>query len=293
MAELSLYHDFTIKDRIKPKTFDQDKQSCQGVAWAHQKRNGHRVTVFRGEEAIKVIPRKEHLDYADALKEFQPHIWRHVMRLPPLSILDCELEAFGRHASDVITGLKTADVKLALYVFATPFVGGIDYREHPLDQMMERVARRGFDTPPLVDVSKFLATKNIQTTLLDWAIRDKHEGWVLKDAHYAGWWKLKPVKTLDCVVMRQTRSDSLTKYGDLKAVIVGCYDASGKLVEIANVGAGFSDAERTELVGRDLTGLVCEVEYQDILAKGRLQFPRFLRWRSDKHKTECLLEEAT
>jgi hypothetical protein len=286
-----MYQQFSISDRIKPKTFDLAKH--QGIKWAHQKRNGHRVTVFRPDDHSKtlVIPRKEELNYWDQLVANQPHIAYLIQKLPPFTILDAELEARNRRASNVITGLIDPAVVLDLAPFAAPVWDNQDWRDQPLPEVMSMVESHGFVPPTLLDVRGFLAIRNIETMLLDWAIRDKHEGWVVKDAHYSGWYKIKPQKTIDAVVIRSTVSDSLTKYGDLKAIIVGVYNDAGKLVEIANVGAGFSDEERAFLVKQDLTGWVCEVMYQDVLEKGRLQFPRFMRWRPDKVATECVISQ--
>lgn len=38
-------------------------------------------------------------------------------------------------------------------------------------------------------------------------------------------------------------------------------------------------------------GAVCEVEYQDVASKGRLQHPRFVRWRDDKLAEECFISQ--
>ena len=59
---------------------------------------------------------------------------------------------------------------------------------------------------------------------------------------------------------------------------------------IAGPEGGFDD-EEGELPKEAWVGRVIEVEYQSIAANGRLQFPRFVRVRDDKVRTECSVDQ--
>jgi hypothetical protein len=100
------------------------------------------------------------------------------------------------------------------------------------------------------------------------------EGYVFKEHNYRGWYKVKPVQTLDLKVIAIKKSWSATHFGDMKAAI--CVNAKGKV--IADVGTGWEHHHRQ----MDLVGKIIEVRHDGFAANGRLLFPRFLRIRDDK-----------
>lgn len=128
------------------------------------------------------------------------------------------------------------------------------------------------------------------------------------------WRKIKILKRQDCVVLGWTpglkgRSDV---FG---ALLLGAYK-DGKLIWVGQVGSGFTDrmlkdtldrlheleAEKPPIPDpglRKVKGarwvrpeLVCEVEYLQITAAGKLRAPVFKGLRSDKPVEDCLLEPA-
>ena len=65
-----------------------------------------------------------------------------------------------------------------------------------------------------------------------------------------------------------------------------------EIIEIAKVGTGFDGDYRYSVDPKKLFGRVAEIGYQSLGAKGRLKFPKFLRWRDDeKKKNECLIDQ--
>ena len=117
---------------------------------------------------------------------------------------------------------------------------------------------------------------------------------ILKQEHCKGWFKVKPLKTVDAFVTGYTYSESDTKFGWLRAVQVSVWSVDKSQTRIASVGTGFTDEFRREMCGdkaESLINRVCEIEYDSIAANGKLKFPRFLRWRYDKSMEDCAVDQ--
>ncbi len=126
--------------------------------------------------------------------------------------------------------------------------------------------------------------------------------------------KIKRVRTIDAVVMGWRPGK---KEGTVGAIILGLYDANGRLREIGH-SSGFTAKRKVELVselapyetgergsgdasrwtqGRELEWvalrpeLVVEVTF-DHVSDGRIRHgTKVLRWRDDKPPAECLIEQ--
>jgi ATP-dependent DNA ligase len=94
----------------------------------------------------------------------------------------------------------------------------------------------------------------------------------LKEAHSYGWYKLKPVSTIDAVVVEA----SATK----QSVSVALYDC-GVPVIIAKVRT----ADKNNI------GRVAEIDFDSVGSRGNLRFARFKGWRDDKPASECLISQ--
>jgi ATP-dependent DNA ligase len=114
------------------------------------------------------------------------------------------------------------------------------------------------------------------------------EGFVAKNGHYRQWYKIKPVKTVDCKIIHATKSFAPTHFGDLEAVLVAVRDGE-KWITIASVGNGFSEEFRQTVKRKSLVGRVCEISYSGLAANGKLLFPRFERFRDDKPAKDCTI----
>ena len=128
------------------------------------------------------------------------------------------------------------------------------------------------------------------------------------------WRKIKILKRQDCVILGSTpgqkgRSDA---FG---ALLLGAY-RDGKLIWVGQVGTGFTDRMLKILLDRlaeletdrpaisdpalrKVRGarwvrpeLVCEVEYLQMTAAGKLRAPSFKGLRPDKPPEDCILEPA-
>lgn len=103
----------------------------------------------------------------------------------------------------------------------------------------------------------------------------------------ATWWKLKPSSTDDFVVIGTRRG----KKGSLLAILAQYHD--GRLIEVSDVN-NFSSETEEEVLRRSHRGpFVMEVEYTSRFPDppGRLQHPRFVRFRDDRDPESALLPE--
>ena len=291
----------TACDYLDVKSYRMGCPEWKGQPWevAELKANGHRVTVVRHADHYDAWGRDtaDHLNLAPQLRQ-AGHLHELFQNLPVGTVLDGELYVEGHHASDVKTWLISPDELLRFAPFAMPFHEGRDCRAGSIHVVRMKLKSFGFEPLQLWSKEALLSRlehpKDLEAGMLQLARDMKIEGFVLKRAHYDQWYKLKPVRTVDCVVIGTTLSTSQTKFGSLKAIKVAVRDPkTQRLVQIASVGSGFSDDERWALakIRNTLIGKVCEVEYQDVLSKGKLQFPRFLRWRDDKRAGECCLSQ--
>lgn len=282
-----------------------------------EKLDGHRIAIVRHSNRecardnlqrpagaphskVEVRTRTVGVDLWPQIQEFLPDLAEIALHLPYGTVLDGELYAPGVPATSVKTMINEGDSRLRFTPFAMPV---FDFRPQTYVrfEIIEAMLReQGLSLPksysshhlPLVGrISRQEGTRFLQEE----ALRMGMEGFVLKRYHYEGWYKVKPKRTVDAVVMGTTVSTSDTHWGTLRAIQVGVYFEGG-LLQIASVGSGFqqeyrhsldTDAKRAALIGR-----ICEVEYDDLAANGKLKFPRFLRWRDDeKTLAECTSDQ--
>jgi len=249
------------------------------VRYAQLKLDGHRMTLFKtGQELtawgrdrrphLEMLSRFSELGMVDLVRWARDH-------LPDRSSIDCEVWTDGP-ASAVPSALRG---QRPLYVspFAVPWWEGIhhEYASLPYAQSFLEHELVAYTEIEFVD----------KDSLMRWA-KDV-EGVVLKEGNHRGWYKLKEVRSVDCVVTGTT--DGVGKYdGLLGSLKCSAYNTQGQLVEIANV-SGMSDDERYDMTFEDPVGRVVEIAYQYLGAGGRLRHPRFVRFRDDKPERECTM----
>ena len=224
------------------------------------------------------------------------HIAAELNYLPNDSIIFAELHCPGVAATSIPTLLNDADERLQLTVFAAPLFNSEGCSNKPLNVIMLYLKIHGLKVSETIIVEpKELAPRQIsphwQKKLLEEARETGLEGWVLKESHMTGWYKLKPVKTLDAFVIGTQQSFSSTHYGGLQSITIGVW-RNAKVHNLGEVGGGFKLEFRKQLDTKEkrdaLLNKVCEVRYDSLAAKGKLRWPRFIRWRDDKSIGDCL-----
>lgn len=128
------------------------------------------------------------------------------------------------------------------------------------------------------------------------------------------WRKIKILKRQDCVILGCTPGQK-GRSGAFGALLLGAY-RDGKLIWVGQVGTGFTDrmlkivldrlsgleTDRPSIPDAELRKvkgarwvrpeLVCEVEYLQMTAGGKLRAPSFKGLRPDKLPEDCILEPA-
>lgn len=276
--------------RVKIKNYKN-----QPVLFAHEKLDGHMVEIYRDHDVV--VHRKKRNEGLWLKLRRHDVIRRQIESLPSGSIIQAEMHIPGQAASLVPTYLNEANPGLEIIPFAIhtwcrkKYTGTIAQAEGLLQDY-------GWGVPDRVDLynEPMHLTEEGVKSLLASARKRKIEGWVVKasqipDAFGAGWYKIKPTKTVDGVVLRVYTSTSDSYAGGLKAIEIGVYAEDGTMVEIASVGSGFEAAYRMNTYLPSLVGRVAEVEYDCVAGQGRLRFPRFVRWRGDKPAHQCTIDQ--
>ena len=269
--------------------FKVAEYSGQPVTIAQEKFNGYFVEVYKARGPDITVCTKNQAD--DLWPKLVRHntICRQLESLPLDTRLRCELHAPGVPATSVPTMLNSADPRLLLSPFQIISWAG-NGRATTFEAEKDILDKFGFTTPRLIRLSdRPVAITDVGR----WeALAEKMgiEGWVMKDRHGGNCFKIKPQKTVDAFVVGYTLSDSKACEGGLKAVQIAVMQ-SGEEKIIASVGVGFDNDYRMMVDPESLVGRVGEFKYQAVGARGKLQFPRFLRWRDDeKTKEQCMLE---
>ncbi len=264
----------------------------QPVKYIQAKMDGHMYYVTVGQLGTITCLTKNGKDKTDKLLAIG-HIWEELSNLPCSTEFMAELHCPGGFATSIPTMLNNADERLQLSVFACPTLGGHDLTNEPLDEVEAAITAMGLEFIP---VHMVMVNDKMKQRLLDEAEEQAVEGWILKESHMEGWYKLKPVKTIDAFIVDHQVSDSATYKGCLKSVSLGLFGANGVDVhDLGECGGGFTKEFKLSLDTQELRdGLldkVIEVAYQSVTPGKKLQFPRFVRFRDDKDAGQCTVEQ--
>ena len=261
-----MYNDL-IKLRPKVKTWKGEP-----FTHAEEKADGYRVGVCVTEDDIQFYGRKP--------KElFVPgHIHKIFRNVPPDSIIDMELFVPGHGATEVPRAIKNESKALDVMVFGIYRWGGSTPSEEEHAYLLTKFPRPTTIPEEMFDWERSLLTAEEQGD----------EGWVLKGGVLGPWYKLKVVKTIDCVVSKchMGEGQSFMRIASLELAVY----REGKLVDIGVAKLQDDDDRlpyKKEFIQKYI-GRVVEVDYDCVAAKGRLKFARFIRWRDDKPANECV-----
>jgi ATP-dependent DNA ligase len=202
--------------------------------------------------------------------------------------------------------------KLDYVVWDILFLKGVDLRDEPwhirrecLAKIFVTLKKQFRDNIYLSDV----VTSGI-AKFYNSVVAKGGEGIMLKDrkAKYgSGWYKLKKQTTYDVFVMgfeepekysiKSDGTKSLTKYYEndwIGAIIMGQMVKKDGVMYRKVIGtcSGFPDNIRKSISLKKESHLlrVFEVRAQERLPSGALRHPRFVRWRDDKPRKECIFD---
>ncbi len=154
----------------------------------------------------------------------------------------------------------------------------------------EKLIKLGISVPYLYSTD-YVSNIDVEE-LLSIAEKRGLEGWVLKEKTIDNlWWKLKVTKTYDVIITGINYPSSGRNYenGWIKSLICSAH-LNGIFTVIANVN-GFSDDVRAGISSCDI-GKVIEVSANGTTSKKMLRHSRFVRFRPDKNKYECKINNG-
>lgn len=252
--------------------------------------DGHNYVLSNeGNGKFSALGRQVHIDNWAPLHYHAWLIAQLVERLPERSSVMGELWVPGKPAAKVPSGLLGSE-RLFFTAYAAPIWEGKAVPNKDLHVVRSELMALGFGVSNQQRFDEPVSWQITQQALLANAREARVEGWVLKQAHMYGWYKVKPVKTADVIVMGW--KEHLRNPGQVGAFYIGAFNKRNELETIGKVGSGLTKKDRETLIGDACLGRVMEVEYQDIGANGGLQFPVFIRWRDDKPADQCRIVEA-
>lgn len=300
-----------------------------GTAVLEAKLDGARVQIHRAGDQVSIYTRS-----LDDVTARLPEIVEATLALPVTDLIaDAEAIAlrpdgrphrfqvtasrFGRRGGPGRTGRKApdaADLPLSVFVFDVLHVDGADLLDSPTT---ERIAALDAFVPPHQRVNRLLTSDADEAArFLDATLAAGHEGVMAKSplAPYeagrrgAGWLKVKPVHTLDLVVLA-VEWGSGRRTGKLSNIHLGARDpATGGFVMLGKTFKGMTDAmlawqttrfleladgPTDEYVVTVRPEQVVEIAFDGIQGSSRypggmaLRFARVLRYRDDKSPAEA------
>jgi len=235
--------------------------------------------------------------------------------LPNNTVLDCEVIVFHSdrqkrwELSRSVMGTNDYDSKVLeahLLIFDVQMYDGLSYLKHSYLERRRKLAQIfGEIEFELQDTYKQYRNLAIPRS---WSIRYLEELWktVVEKGNGEGvmlksdkirnygkdWTKVKKEDTADAFILGATPGKG--KYsGQIGALELAVYNG-GTIWPIGKC-SGMDDAVRLEMTELALQGnlkdLVIEVKYNDVTKNKKLRHPRFMRWRPEKKKEECLLSQ--
>ncbi|WP_319447109.1 MULTISPECIES: ATP-dependent DNA ligase [unclassified Mycobacterium] len=292
-----------------------------GTAIFEAKLDGARVQIHREDDAVSIYTRS-----LDDVTDRLPEVVEAALALPVTTLIaDAEAIAlredgrphrfqvtssrFGRRA-----GRDALQAPLSVFFFDVLHVDGTDLLDLPTTQ---RLARLDAIVPAAQRVSRVVTSSAAEaSTFLGETLAAGHEGVMAKSpsAPYeagrrgAGWLKVKPVHTLDLVVLA-VEWGSGRRTGKLSNIHLGARDAAtGAFVMLGKTFKGMTDevlawqtARFTELADGPTDGYVVRVRPEQVVeiafdgVQGSTRYPggmalrfaRVVRYRDDKGPAEA------
>jgi hypothetical protein len=211
--------------------------------------------------------------------------------IPRDTIILGELHSPGIPATSVKTLMLSEDSRLKFNPFAiTKWMGKFTRWPNPCTQN-RHLADCGLSLIAICPLTKELHSTILTDVeverLKDEARKLGIEGWVVKRYTDAEWFKIKPLHTIDAIIIGVQTSDSDSFKGGLQSIQVGVYRQDGTIRDLGRVGTGFTAEFRMSVNLQTLIGRPVEVSYDCLAGQGKLRFGRFERLRDDKNLSRC------
>ncbi|HVA25461.1 MAG TPA: non-homologous end-joining DNA ligase [Chloroflexota bacterium] len=219
-----------------------------------------------------------------------------------------------QHAADIQRA--QAEIPVGMQVFDLLYLDGRDLRKLPLVQrkaLLRRIVQpKGFllYSEHVEGEGKAFYQAAVERGLEGAVAKDKNSPYITgkRSKH---WLKLKAIKEMDCVIGGWTEGEGARKA--LGSVVLGLYQADGKLCFVCNSGSGFDQRTLEATLGllRPIEvskhpfvrkpepperyhwtepKYVCRIKYSNFTPEGFVRHPVFLGLRPDKAPEDCQIE---
>lgn len=269
----------------------KERRSGHSVWFRQEKVDGWRMAVFIQRDGSMIATGKDQSPHLEFFSRFprlqQAQVIQDLRKLPPLTSIEFEIKVPGQPAEMVATALRDPSIPLEFHAFALPVYNGVHHYASSLEWCKTQFDGYGIPALPYTRLTDQPDADYINEILHE-AKSNGREGWMLKQSNYHGWWKVKVEETVDCFITGYF--DGEGKYiNQMGALVVSAF-RDGKQVTIASV-SGMTDEVRAKISANP--GLyfdrVIEVRCQGWTKGGRLRHPRFIRFRDDKSRKDCVV----
>jgi DNA ligase D-like protein (predicted ligase) len=314
-----------LPDWVEPELATLTEERFADPGWVYERKlDGERCLAFADDDGVRLLTRNQ----KSASASYPELVEALEAQASTGFVVDGEVVSFDRdetsfsllqqriHVAHPSPELR-ARIPVYYYLFDIMFAGGTDVRERPLRERKELLLGQLSFAGPL----RFTEPRTGDGVAY-WkqACRERWEGIIAKrgDAPYrAGrqrdWLKFKCVAGQEFVVGGFTDPRrSRTGFG---ALLLGYYDADGRLTYAGKVGTGFDEqtlhALHDELASTERADppfergkpprsgvhwveprLVAEIGFSEWTTDGLLRHPRFQGTRRDKQPSEVVRESA-
>ncbi|MGA7633837.1 MAG: non-homologous end-joining DNA ligase [Terriglobales bacterium] len=318
---------------IHPMLATTVEKAFDNPEWLFEiKWDGYRAVAFMRGGQVRLVSRTQN----DLTSQF-----RDLSSLPEFvkadsAILDGEIVALdeeGRPSFSLMqqrTGFQPGKrrppgregVRVVYYAFDLLYLDGVDLRRVPLErrkQLLQEIIKKS----EVIHFSDHYPEKGLELLAaarqreLEGIVAKKRNG-IYEEKRSRDWLKIKITQRQECVIGGYTPPEGSREY--FGALVLGLYDAQGRLIHVGQVGTGFDHStlkamfarmqplktrenpfygemgglKKVQFVRPSLVAEIKFVEWTHETAEGgtKLRAPVFMGLREDKTAEECRLVEA-